>query len=434
MDTQRDNVIKKNIVINYIGKLFYYILSFSAVPLSIEYMGKERFGVFQTILTFLSWAAIANLGIGNGLRNKVSEYIGLKKTDEIKSVIGSSFIIAMLISSILLIIGIPFFYLCFNPSWLISNSSLTNGELRLTFSVAFVFFCFNLFFNLFSSLAYGIHKSYLVTISQSFQYGLYCFFLFLCIKLNINSYLVYVSILYGISMIFCQIIPFIWIVKDRVLWPPNFNFDRKYYKELLNISLSFFLLQLSSIVLFTSDNFIISKLLGPDEVAEYSIANKVFFFIINLFSILLIQVWNSTTDAITKKDYNWIKRMNMNLHKLLIYVLFLSLAVAVCLNWIVKLWIGESYNYSLSFVLIFALYVLIHCSNAIYVNFLNGIGRLKRQTFSYILGAIINVILAYFFIVKLNTGMIGVLYSKIICVSFTSLICMYDYRQFIKSI
>lgn len=433
-DNKRDKILYKNTILNYGFKAAYYIFSFLGVPLALNFLGKERFGIFQTILTFISWAMVANLGIGNGLRNKISEYIGSNKSNELKGIIGSAFSISLGISIILLIIGFFFFWFVFDPLWLFSNIKISPYEIQLTFLISFVFFCLNLFFSLFSSIAYGIQKSYIVTFVQVFQYSLYCLFLFILIKTHTTSNLISVSVIWGLSMLLSQLIPGILISRNNELWPPDFKKKKQYYKELLTMSLGFFVLQLSSIVLFSSDNFILSKLLSPEDVAEYSIANKVFFLIINVFSIILIQVWNSTTDAMVKKDYEWIKRTAKRLNKILILVLVSSVFIALILNPLIKVWVGQSFNFSITFRLCFAIYVLIHCINAIYVNILNGLGKLTLQTIAYIITAILNFIISYLFIIKMNIGISGVLYSKIICVSITSIICIYDYKRFLKSI
>ncbi len=433
MTNTRDKIIYKNTILNYIGRIVYYIISFITVPLALTYMGKERFGIYQIILTFLSWASIANLGVGNGLRNKISEFIGNNREGELRGIIGSAFYIALIIGLILLIVVGSFIWFVFEPEWIISNTSISYYEIKLTFLVSFIFFCINLVFSLFSSIAYGIHKSYLTTIVQVVQYAIYCSLLYIFIKTNQKSFLVYVSIIYGVSTIFSQIVPLFTIVKNKFLWPPDFSSHKTYSKELLNMSLGFFVLQLSSIVLFSSDNIILSKLLGPEEVTEYNIAYKLYFLIITFFSIILIQVWNSTTDALAKKDFDWIKKTVKKLHFILIPIFLGTIIISIFLNDIIFIWIGETFNFSLNFRIIFAVYVLFHCSNAIFVNILNGIGRLRIQTISYIFAAILNFILAYYFIVNLNLGIISVLYSKLICIIFTSFLCMLDYNKFIKS-
>ena len=267
---------------------------------------------------------------------------------------------------------------------------------------------------------------------QLVQLGLFCLVLYIAILLQLASFLPLVAATYGIAMVIAQLVPFFSIARNKKIWPPTFSERKKYNKVLLNLSLSFFVLELCTVVLFSSDNFIISKLLGAKDVAVYSIINKIFFLVITLFSILLVQVWNSTTDALAKKDYIWIRKTITRLHLLLIGILFGATLIAVFFNQFTELWLGVSYDIPLSFRLLFVLYVLIHCSNAIYTVVLNGIARLKVQTYIYLIAAFLNYFLSYYFIVYLHTGMAGVLYSKIICIFLTLLACSWDYFRFIK--
>lgn len=432
LSQERNRVFIKNSVYNYIAKAFYYIFSFLTVPLALNFLGKEKFGIFQTILTLISWAALANLGLGNGLRNKISEYLGLNRENEIKSLIGTAFSLTAIISSILAISGSLYLWYFFEPNWLFKDLKIDEWEVRLTFVTSFIFFCINLFLNLFSSIAYGIHKSYLASVATTIQYALYCLLLWILILMKLESFLVYVSITYGISLILSQIFPLISFYNNKTIWKPKFDNRKKYYKELLKMSIGFFGLQISTVILFSSDNFIISKLLGANDVAAYSIAAKIYFLIINLFSILLIQVWNSTTDALARKDYDWIRKTLRKLYLFLIPITIGSFIISFFLNQIIKIWTSEVFGLDLFFRLSFAFYVLIHCSNAIIVNILNGLGRLKIQMISYTFAALMNFFLSYIFLMKMELGINGIIYSKIICMIITLGVCFFDYYYFIK--
>ena len=68
-------------------------------------------------------------------------------------------------------------------------------------------------------------------------------------------------------------------------------------------------------VLFSTDNFIISKLFGPEEVVPYNIAFKYFSIITMVYSILLTPYWSSFTEAYTKNDFVWIKKIGWQYSK-----------------------------------------------------------------------------------------------------------------------
>ena len=62
------------------------------------------------------------------------------------------------------------------------------------------------------------------------------------------------------------------------------------------------------IIIFSTDNIIISKLLGPSEVASYDIVLKLFQVIITFTIIVQDPFWALYADAFAKKDFNWIKK------------------------------------------------------------------------------------------------------------------------------
>lgn len=64
--------VKKNIGLNILMKPVAMILSFVYVPLALSYLGDERYGVWATISSFVSWLSLCDIGIGNGLKNNLS--------------------------------------------------------------------------------------------------------------------------------------------------------------------------------------------------------------------------------------------------------------------------------------------------------------------------------------------------------------------------
>lgn len=432
MKTERDKSIIRNTILNYSLRGFVYLFTFLSVPLSLNFLGKERYGIFETLLTMLSWASLANLGLGHGLRNKISYALAEDNNNLIKHLIGATFFLSAMVVVTLLVIGNIMIYYFLDFSWFFKNITVPIQEVRLSFSISFSFFCFSIFLDLFSSIALGIHKSYINSITKVGNLALYTLFLFIVIKFQIQHSLLISSTIYGLATVLGYSSAFIFIVKRRDIWPPIFSENKQHYKSLFSLSMSFFILQIATIIFFSSDNFIISKLLGPSDVTSYSIINKVFFIIIGLYTIILIQIWNSTSDAFAKKDFAWIKKTISRLHLILIPFIIVTIIIALIINPLVTIWLKQDFNFSPLIRILFVLYVLIHCSNAIYVNILNGIGKLRWQTIASFIASILNIALSYFFITKLKTNYIGVLYSKLICISIIFIICFWDYKTFIK--
>lgn len=62
-------------------KICNIIINLAYVPLLINSLNQDRYGIWLTITTIVSWIAFFDIGLGNGLRNKLAESIACK--DEI---------------------------------------------------------------------------------------------------------------------------------------------------------------------------------------------------------------------------------------------------------------------------------------------------------------------------------------------------------------
>ena len=108
----RTQKAQKNILGMLLIKICNIIINLAYVPLLINSLNQDRYGIWLTITTIVSWIAFFDIGLGNGLRNKLAESIACK--DEIKEN-AEHVQIAILIFAVFLLIIILLHYLnCIN--------------------------------------------------------------------------------------------------------------------------------------------------------------------------------------------------------------------------------------------------------------------------------------------------------------------------------
>src|ERR1700749_4316509 len=62
---------------SFLSKALTIVISFVSVPLTVHYLGAERYGVWLTISSLLTWMALTDFGIaGNALVNVLAERSG----------------------------------------------------------------------------------------------------------------------------------------------------------------------------------------------------------------------------------------------------------------------------------------------------------------------------------------------------------------------
>src|SRR5438094_7401451 len=73
-DSQRRYVrIVQGIFTGLAGKGVAVVVGFILVPLTVKYLGPERYGAWVTISAAMAWIALADFGLSNSLTNAVSE-------------------------------------------------------------------------------------------------------------------------------------------------------------------------------------------------------------------------------------------------------------------------------------------------------------------------------------------------------------------------
>ena len=76
--------------------------SLITIPLTIHYLGNERFGLWMTISSVLAMANFADFGIGNGVLNSVADAFGKNDFDRIRAAISSGFAVLGAVGLLLL--------------------------------------------------------------------------------------------------------------------------------------------------------------------------------------------------------------------------------------------------------------------------------------------------------------------------------------------
>ena len=68
-------ITEKSGFINMLIKPANILISFIYTPILLTFLGDERYGIWATILSIITWINFFDVGIGNGLRNLLTKEI-----------------------------------------------------------------------------------------------------------------------------------------------------------------------------------------------------------------------------------------------------------------------------------------------------------------------------------------------------------------------
>jgi O-antigen/teichoic acid export membrane protein len=133
------------------------------------------------------------------------------------------------------------------------------------------------------------------------------------------------------------------------------------------------------------------------------------------FSILLSPLWSGVTDAYNTNDHGWIK--NAVKKYLQIVVLFIMAGVVMLLlsGKVYDLWIGKD-KVHIDFIISLLCFTFFSTGMfaSIFVSVINGIGALRIQFFTAIIGSIVFVILSLVLIKVFHFGVKSIIISSIL--------------------
>jgi len=400
---------KKNIIASFGLKGFSVLIIFLLVPLTLNYLDTTKYGLWLTISSIIGWLGFFDIGLGNGLRNKLAEAFALKDYKLAKTYVSTTYAILLLIIS-----GVFLLFLFINPfldwSKLLNTQPEMAGELSRVVLVVFTFFALRFVLNLIGII---LTSDQLPAINNSFGPlgNLIALVAIYLITKFTHGNLLYVSLIYSAAPVLLLIIASFYFFngKYEFIKPDLKSVDFKYFKPLADLGLKFFVLQISFVIIFSTDNMIITQILGPAEVTPYNIAFKYFGIAIMIFTIVLTPFWSAYTEAFTNGDMKWIKT---SIKRLIMIWLAVVMGVVFLLGiskYFYLMWVGDKVYVPFLLSVFMGLYTIISTWTMIFVYFVNGIGKIKIQMYCGIIGMIINIPISIFFAKNLNMGSAGVI-------------------------
>jgi len=428
----RSQSVKRNITYAFFIRTANIFFSFLIVRLSLSLVGDDLFGLWLAIFSFIEMFNFLDIGLGNGLRNKLVEAIANKDYLKANKLISSTYIFVAFIVVIMLLIVLPLSY-SLDFKKLFNIQSFNN--IYISNVMIYLFFFFGIIFILktVNSIYNALQKPYITGINLLITNSLKTIFLIVLGRFFQDKFLGLI-IINTVSPIFSLLFfNVLFFLKNREFVVSFDYFDKFLLKENMKLGIKFFISQLSVLILFSTDNLIIAKLFNSSQVVPYNIARKFFNIEITLFSILMMPIWSAVTDAYVKNDHLWIKQSNRKLVKIWSFLIGITFVMIFFSKQFYQLWIGKSTNVSYALSALMGFYVLIQSWNDIYGSFLNGIGKVKLQMYILIFGALINIPLSIFFGKYCGFGINGVILATIVCISFFAIIGPLQYHLIINN-
>lgn len=374
------------------------ILTLISAPIMLHHVDRADYGVLLTLTSIVGWVGYMDIGLGNGLRNKLPEFLAKGDFYSTKKIVSSCYAtLAIYVASIIAI------FLIVSPfvNWLgVLNSPTSDAsEIRGLTNVVFITFCIQFLLGLINSILFAYQM-------PAFQ-SLFTFVgqIIALIALVIQVYVLDVTSVLQIGAVNSIIPPLVLFLGSIGLFrtklkeiAPSFKLvEFKSVGSILSLGLKFFVLQIIAIVLFQANSIIIARIVSPEAVVEYNLAFKYVSLLTMIFTIVITPVWSATTDAYVRKDFAWINKTLSFSRRVCIVSIFIGVLMVLVSKFVYSIWLGKgSIDITYSTTGLIFLYISFEMLYKVYGTIINGTGKVLAQMILTGIIAIIYIPLAIF--------------------------------------
>lgn len=396
-----------------LAKVIAVSTSLITIPLTLHYLGTERFGLWMTISSVVAIMGFADFGIGNGVLNAVSDAYGRDDVEEIRKSVASAFALLGVIAAILLAAFTAIYPIVDWGHFFNVSSQLARSEAGPATAVFLGCFALNVPADVVQRLQLGLQEGFISKLWQlvGSVAGLCGVLLVIHLQLGLPWLLMALAGAPLLVTIANNIAFFGWM--EPKLRPSFRMVSGAVMQRIARLGALFFILQVVVAVAYSSDNFLVAKLLGPEAVTRYSITAKMFSLTSLGLSMFLGPLWPAYGEAVSRGDLHWVKRTLIRSTAVAtLLAVVASIALVMFGPAVLKVWVHRPIAPSFLLLLGLGLWSVMDAAGQSLAVFLNGTNIVMPQVIVAIVFAMGCLPMKVLFIHKV--GIAGVPWATLI--------------------
>lgn len=409
----RHRAIAMTVLASALARAISILTALAAVPLTLHYLGAERYGMWMTLSAFSALLSFADFGIGNSVLTKVAHSAGRGEAADLRRQISSAYgAMGAIALALLASLALAYPWIAWERLFNVT-SALAVVEAGPAAAMFFAILALTVPLGLVIRVQLGLQQGFRANLWQGAGSLAALGALLLAIRLEASLPWLVVA-LAGTPVLVNlvnAVLFFGWQRRD--LCPQWSAFDGAAIRRLSSDGSMFLVLQICAAVMFQLNALIIAQLMGPKAVAAYAVPEKLFAVITTISMLFLSPLWPAYGDAAARGDLAWLRR---TLRRSLIggigATLVLAALLVVAAPALLHRWVGDAVTVPFALILGFGVWKVIEAGGSAVAIFLNGVNELKVQVVLAVIGAAVSVPLKIWWVERY--GLPGIMAATIV--------------------
>jgi len=412
-----------------IGKGTAIGVSLISVPLTVDYLGPERYGLWVTISSFVAWMSISDIGFGSALTNALAEAHGLRNRHLARGLVSTAF---WTLISIGIFIGFLGLILVPVINWFevlnVPVHTVYADEIRTSVGLAVLFFCLSFPPGLVTAVYNGyqeVHRGNLWAIAGNLASLLA---LLMVVRAKGGLPLLIFALMGTMTFVRFTNMAYLFFIEHPYLKPSPRFVQRGHLRRLWNLGVYYLVQQVGNIGMFQAQPILLTQFKGPQSVGPFNVAYKLLTLPQYILILLLSPLIGAYGEARAQGDWVWIRRILLwSVASSLLIIIITVAPLALFSQWIISLWVGQIMLTDRMTIFWLAVYVIATGLATPLAIFLQGLERARDLAILTVSNGLLTVIGAIYLIPLFGINGMAIAMA----VSFVTINC--SYQSFVAS-
>lgn len=376
----RDRRIAASAATAIFAKLLSVGVALLTVPLTLGYLGPERYGMWLIMSSFVAILSFADLGVGNGVLNTVAAAHGRDDRAGIRAAISSGMAALVGVAAVIaagFALAYPHldWFRVFNV-----DTPLARAEAGPALAVFVGCFALAVPTGVVQRVQLGLQQGFVASLWQCAGSLLALVGVLLAIRMEAGLPWLVLGFMGGPLLANAANSLHFFTGAGRDIAPSPSAATRTDASEVVRTGLIFMAIQLSSAAIYSSAPLLIAHTLGAAIVPQYSIPEKIFSLVTLVASLALAPYWPAYRESIVRGDIAWVRK---TFRTSLLIAAALATTISIPLIWaapyIIEIWVGSAISTPFLLLLGFGCWNIAHTVAWALTTFLSGAHKIKSQ-------------------------------------------------------